>query len=113
MSVDSSYSQKSFRRIVTIARPLLSRSLLLCRFAIRSANMLRFRILAAFSVLVLWAAGAFAQSSVGGKVETKERRPPASQVVREARSYREANEDRIMRELRELLAIPNVASDTP
>jgi acetylornithine deacetylase/succinyl-diaminopimelate desuccinylase-like protein len=74
--------------------------------------MLRFRILAAFAVLLPGTVGALAQSSLGGIVERKERRLPSSQVVHEARSYREANEDRIMRELREFLAIPNVASDT-
>ena len=35
-----------------------------------------------------------------------------AQVVQEVRAYRLDNEDRIMRELREFLAIPNVASDT-
>jgi acetylornithine deacetylase/succinyl-diaminopimelate desuccinylase-like protein len=40
--------------------------------------------------------------------------PPApAQVAQEVRDYRMANEDRIMRELREFLAIPNIASDTP
>jgi acetylornithine deacetylase/succinyl-diaminopimelate desuccinylase-like protein len=37
---------------------------------------------------------------------------PASQVVQEVRRYRLDNEDRIVRELTEFLAIPNVASDT-
>src|SRR5467141_3604164 len=37
---------------------------------------------------------------------------PAAQVVEEVRNYRLNNEDRIMRELTEFLAIPNVASDT-
>jgi len=36
----------------------------------------------------------------------------AQEIVKAVREYREANEDRIMRELREFLAIPNVASDT-
>jgi acetylornithine deacetylase/succinyl-diaminopimelate desuccinylase-like protein len=36
----------------------------------------------------------------------------AQETVKAVREYREANEDRIMRELREFLAIPNVASDT-
>ncbi|HYL65258.1 MAG TPA: M20/M25/M40 family metallo-hydrolase, partial [Candidatus Methylomirabilis sp.] len=35
-----------------------------------------------------------------------------AQVVQEVRAYRMDNEDRIVRELREFLAIPNVASDT-
>jgi acetylornithine deacetylase/succinyl-diaminopimelate desuccinylase-like protein len=40
--------------------------------------------------------------------------PPApAQVAQEVRNYRMANEDRIIRELREFLAIPNIASDTP
>jgi acetylornithine deacetylase/succinyl-diaminopimelate desuccinylase-like protein len=38
---------------------------------------------------------------------------PAAQVVQEVRDYRIGNEDRIVRELAEFLAIPNVASDTP
>src|SRR5467141_4288062 len=37
---------------------------------------------------------------------------PPAQVAEEVRRYRVANEDRIMRELTEFLAIPNVASDT-
>jgi acetylornithine deacetylase/succinyl-diaminopimelate desuccinylase-like protein len=37
---------------------------------------------------------------------------PAAQVAQEVRNYRIANEDRIVRELSEFLAIPNVASDT-
>src|SRR6202163_2372546 len=36
-----------------------------------------------------------------------------SQVAREVRDYRMANEDRIVRELSEFLSIPNIASDTP
>jgi acetylornithine deacetylase/succinyl-diaminopimelate desuccinylase-like protein len=39
--------------------------------------------------------------------------PSAAQVVQEVRDYRLDNEDRIVRELSEFLAIPNVASDTP
>jgi acetylornithine deacetylase/succinyl-diaminopimelate desuccinylase-like protein len=38
---------------------------------------------------------------------------PAAQVAQEVRSYRLDNEDRIVRELAEFLAIPNVANDTP
>ena len=37
---------------------------------------------------------------------------PAAQVAVDVRNYRMANEDRIIRELDEFLAIPNVASDT-
>jgi len=40
--------------------------------------------------------------------------PPAPpQVAQEVRDYRMDNEDRIIRELSEFLAIPNIASDTP
>src|SRR5215813_3292575 len=74
--------------------------------------MSRFRILAAFAVVSWSGAGAVAQSSIGGNVKVDRHYPSASQVVHEVRSYRQANEDRIMRELREFLAIPNVASDT-
>ena len=56
---------------------------------------------------------ATAQSSLGGKLKTQKSLPPVAHVVEEVRVYRLANEDRIMRELREFLAIPNVASDTP
>ena len=35
------------------------------------------------------------------------------QVVEAVRTYRQANETRILRELSEFLAIPNIASDTP
>jgi len=38
---------------------------------------------------------------------------PPAQVAQEVRSYRLDNEDRIVRELAEFLAIPNVANDTP
>ncbi|PYT77648.1 MAG: peptidase M20, partial [Acidobacteria bacterium] len=39
--------------------------------------------------------------------------PAPAQVVQAVRAYRMENEDRIMRELCEFLAIPNIASDTP
>ncbi len=39
--------------------------------------------------------------------------PTPAQVAQGVREYRMANEDRIVRELKEFLAIPNVASDTP
>jgi acetylornithine deacetylase/succinyl-diaminopimelate desuccinylase-like protein len=42
----------------------------------------------------------------------KEPRVPAPQVAQRVRDYRTNNEDRIVRELTEFLAIPNVASDT-
>src|ERR1700747_3911814 len=69
--------------------------------------------LAAFSLSSFQALPANAQVSVGGKVESKRLLPPTRHVIAERRSYRLANEDRIMRELREFLSIPNVASDTP
>ncbi len=53
------------------------------------------------------------QSSIAGNVETKPALPPVKHVIEEVHSYRLANEDRIMRELREFLSIPNVANDTP
>ncbi len=44
----------------------------------------------------------------------QKRAPPTpAQVAEEVRDYRMANEDRIIRELSEFLAIPNIASDTP
>jgi len=74
--------------------------------------MLRLLILTASVVVGLSSAGAVAQSSIRGDLNADNRRPSASHVAQEVRSYRQANEDRIMRELREFLAIPNVASDT-
>ena len=76
-------------------------------------NRLHSRICAAYLCLAL--VGAFptaAQLTVGGKLETKRVLPPPKHVVEEVRSYRLANEDRIMRELREFLSIPNIASDS-
>jgi acetylornithine deacetylase/succinyl-diaminopimelate desuccinylase-like protein len=55
---------------------------------------------------LLCAAPCFAQKSAGQAAI-----PPA-QVAEEVRRYRLNNEDRILRELTEFLAIPNVASDT-
>jgi acetylornithine deacetylase/succinyl-diaminopimelate desuccinylase-like protein len=60
----------------------------------------------------IYAAPANAQLSAGGKVENKKSLPPISRVVQQVRAYRVSNEARIMRELREFLSIPNVASDT-
>ncbi len=68
---------------------------------------------AGLAALSICALPACAQLSVGGKVETKKVLPPTKHVIEEVRTYRLANEDRIMRELREFLSIPNVASDTP
>jgi len=64
-------------------------------------------------MLSICASATNAQLSVGGKAETKKILPSANHVIEEVRSYRLSNEDRIMRELREFLSIPNVASDTP
>ena len=50
--------------------------------------------------------------SGGPCVAQKRAAIPAAQVAEEVRNYRVANEDRIVRELMEFLAIPNVASDT-
>jgi acetylornithine deacetylase/succinyl-diaminopimelate desuccinylase-like protein len=51
---------------------------------------------------------------VPAAVRAQKPTPPApAQVAQEVRDYRMANEERIVRELREFLAIPNVASDTP
>ena len=63
--------------------------------------------------LSAFALPASAQSTLGGKLETKRVLPQLKRVVEDVRAYRLANEDRIIRELREFLAIPNIASDTP
>lgn len=68
---------------------------------------------AGLAALSLCALPSCAQFSVGGKVETKKALPPTKQVIEQVRAYRLANGDRIMRELREFLSIPNVANDTP
>jgi len=73
----------------------------------------RGRILSLLLLLLGAAASATAQSSLSGKLEPQKILPPVSHVVEEVRAYRRANQDRILRELREFLAIPNVASDTP
>ena len=64
------------------------------------------------TTLAMYAVSVQAQTSVGGKVESKRVLPSTKHVIEEVRSYRLANEDRIMRELREFLSIPNVANDT-
>jgi acetylornithine deacetylase/succinyl-diaminopimelate desuccinylase-like protein len=51
-------------------------------------------------------------ASLCAQQEALRPRVPVAQVVQETRNYRRNNEDRIIRELREFLAIPNVASDT-
>jgi acetylornithine deacetylase/succinyl-diaminopimelate desuccinylase-like protein len=74
--------------------------------------MSRSQILAVVAFIGSCTGSANAQSSVSGKVQAHHPRSSNAEVIREVRSYREANEDRIMRELREFLAIPNVAGDT-
>jgi acetylornithine deacetylase/succinyl-diaminopimelate desuccinylase-like protein len=69
--------------------------------------------MACLAWLFIFTITAQAQSSIGGNVETKRALPSTKHVIEEVRSYRLANQDRIMRELREFLSIPNVASDTP
>jgi len=70
------------------------------------------RKLVAAMILALPAFPATAQLSASGSVSGGTKLTPAAQVVQAVREYRKANEDRIVRELREFLAIPNVASDT-
>src|SRR5215467_15914192 len=61
------------------------------------------RIAVGVTLMAVWVTPCLAQK--------REPVPPA-QVAVAVRSYRVANEDRIVRELAEFLAIPNVASDT-
>jgi acetylornithine deacetylase/succinyl-diaminopimelate desuccinylase-like protein len=56
------------------------------------------------SLIALMASAALGQKQVP---------PTPAEVAQAVRDYRMANEDRIVRELSEFLAIPNVASDTP
>jgi acetylornithine deacetylase/succinyl-diaminopimelate desuccinylase-like protein len=72
----------------------------------------RGRFLCSFAILACSSAPLVGQSSLSGQVEPKKTLPPVARVVQEVRGYRQANEDRIVRELREFLSIPNVASDT-
>ena len=65
-----------------------------------------------FALFLNCALAAATQISVDAKSETEKVLPSIKHVAEEVRSYRLANEDRIMRELREFLSIPNVASDT-
>jgi hypothetical protein len=62
------------------------------------------------TLFTLLATPAYAQKSAASPDHVKAL-PPA-QVAQEVRDYRMNNEDRIVRELSEFLAIPNVASDT-
>jgi len=73
---------------------------------------MRGRTLCTLAIFAITGAPLIAQSSLSGQVEPRKALPPVARVVQEVRSYRQSNEDRIMRELREFLAIPNVASDT-
>jgi acetylornithine deacetylase/succinyl-diaminopimelate desuccinylase-like protein len=61
------------------------------------------RVPAGAAILCFFAASTFAQKPV---------RLTAAQVAQEVRDYRTNNEDRIIRELSDFLAIPNIASDT-
>jgi acetylornithine deacetylase/succinyl-diaminopimelate desuccinylase-like protein len=62
------------------------------------------RNIVAVALIVLFSCTALAQKATP---------PSPAQVAQEVRDYRMDNEDRIIRELSEFLAIPNVASDTP
>jgi len=61
---------------------------------------------------LLFPCSAVAQISAAGRVDERAKLIPPAQIVQEVRDYRVANEDRIVRELREFLSFPNVASDT-
>ena len=56
---------------------------------------------------------AFLPEITSGQEPASKQRVAASQVVEQVRAYRIKNEDRIVRELTDFLAMPNVASDTP
>ncbi|HSC46438.1 MAG TPA: M20/M25/M40 family metallo-hydrolase, partial [Candidatus Acidoferrum sp.] len=73
----------------------------------------RGRVFTLFLLLLATATSAAAQSTLSGKLKPQKTLPPVPHVVEQVRAYRHANEDRILRELREFLSIPNVASDTP
>jgi acetylornithine deacetylase/succinyl-diaminopimelate desuccinylase-like protein len=62
--------------------------------------------------VIAWCAPCFAWLATPALAQ-KATPPPPAQVAQEVRIYRLENEDRIVRELMEFLAIPNVASDTP
>jgi acetylornithine deacetylase/succinyl-diaminopimelate desuccinylase-like protein len=55
---------------------------------------------------------ALGQTSMRGATKEANTLRPTAQVVQEIREYRTGNEERILRELTEFLALPNVASDT-
>ena len=104
--------------MLTVTLPTLSRRGAAC--CALSQHVLRTLLLARLTRIITISMASFAllslptkaQTSVAGKVEQKRALPSTKHVIEEVRSYRMANEDRIMRELREFLSIPNVASDT-
>jgi acetylornithine deacetylase/succinyl-diaminopimelate desuccinylase-like protein len=104
--------------LLTVTQPKLSRRGAAC--CALPQHVLRTLLLARLTRIITISMASFAllslptkaQTSVGGKVEQKRALPSTKHVIEEVRSYRMANEDRIMRELREFLSIPNVASDT-
>jgi acetylornithine deacetylase/succinyl-diaminopimelate desuccinylase-like protein len=63
------------------------------------------------AILTILLAGVLPMTAIAQKPADKPAIAPA-QVAEEVRNYRVRNEDRIVRELTEFLAIPNVASDT-
>jgi acetylornithine deacetylase/succinyl-diaminopimelate desuccinylase-like protein len=65
-----------------------------------------------FTAVLLCAVSSEAQGLLKEPIDRKKPLPAAQQVAAKVRAYRAGNENRIMRELREFLAIPNVASDT-
>ena len=104
--------------MLTVTQTMLSRGSAACcappRHALRTLLLARLSQIITISMasFALLNSPARAQTSVAGNVEQKRALPSTKQVIEEVRSYRMANEDRIMRELREFLSIPNVASDT-
>ena len=62
-------------------------------------------------VRILWAAGIVLATTALG-IPAEAQKASAAGAAKAVRQYRQENEDRIMRELREFLAIPNVADDT-
>jgi acetylornithine deacetylase/succinyl-diaminopimelate desuccinylase-like protein len=63
-------------------------------------------------LVALLACAGLTRASAAQDSEDAAKRLPPAQVAQEVRDYRMANETRIIRELREFLSIPNVASDT-
>jgi acetylornithine deacetylase/succinyl-diaminopimelate desuccinylase-like protein len=73
-----------------------------------SGDNLRSVLLAIFTTIL---AGTISAQRIPSPPELRHKLNPA-QVAQEVRDYRMNNEDRIIRELSEFLAIPNIASDT-